>query len=259
MPWYYHLDGNSQGPIEAAELEKLFQNRTIDADTLVWSEGMPQWAPYGSSPIAPAASTASGEATTHACSECGKRFPVGEMLQYENAWVCASCKPVFFQRIHEGVTPRGQFKLASIGHRFVAVFVDGILIGVLAVILLWPMYAALFATFTHITPGHPPTVPKFSLGFRLYQYTVSYGLPAAYEIFFIGTFGATLGKMLMKIKVVTPEGGKISYGRATGRHFAKLLSGIILYIGYLMAFWDEEKRALHDRMCGTRVIVQQEP
>jgi uncharacterized RDD family membrane protein YckC len=100
-------------------------------------------------------------------------------------------------------------------------------------------------------------MPKFSLGFRLYQYTVSYGLPAAYEIFFIGAYGATLGKMLMKIKVVTPEGGRISYARATGRHFAKLLSGIILYIGYLMAFWDDEKRALHDRMCGTRVIVQQ--
>jgi len=62
----------------------------------------------------------------------------------------------------------------------------------------------------------------------------------------------------MKIKVVTPDGGRISYARATGRHFAKILSGIICYIGYLMAFWDDEKRALHDRMCGTRVITQEE-
>jgi uncharacterized RDD family membrane protein YckC len=101
-------------------------------------------------------------------------------------------------------------------------------------------------------------MPAFSLGFRVYQYTISYGLPAAYEIFFLGTYGATLGKMLMKIKVVTPDGGRISYARATGRHFAKILSGIICYIGYLMAFWDDEKRALHDRMCGTRVITQEE-
>ena len=35
---------------------------------------------------------------------------------------------------------------------------------------------------------------------------------------------------------------------------AKILSGFILYIGFLMAFWDPEKRALHDRMCATRVI-----
>jgi uncharacterized RDD family membrane protein YckC len=257
MSWYYHQNGNSQGPVEAAEMERLFQNHTINGETLVWSEGMTQWAPYQSSPLAATVTVVPGE-TVHACAECGKSFPAGEMLQYENAWVCAACKPVFFQRIKEGVTLRGQLKLATIGHRFAAVFVDGILIGVLAVILLWPMYAAMFSTFTHITPGHPPTMPTFSVGFRVYQYTVSYGLPAAYEIFFIGAYGATLGKMLMKIKVVRPDGGRISYARATGRHFAKILSGIILYIGYLMAFWDDEKRALHDRMCGTRVITRQE-
>ncbi len=116
----------------------------------------------------------------------------------------------------------------------------------------------MFASFSHITPGQSPKMPEFSLGFRIYQYLVSYGLPAAYEIFFIGAYGATLGKMMMKIKVVTPDGGRISYARATGRHFAKFLSGIILYIGFLMAFWDEEKRALHDRMCGTRVISRPE-
>jgi uncharacterized RDD family membrane protein YckC len=257
MSWYYHQNGNSLGPVEAAEMEKLFQNRSINGETLVWSEGMAEWTPYRSSSLAVAASGASGE-TTHACAECGKSFPAGEMLQYENAWVCAACKPVFFQRIKEGVTPRGQFKLATIGHRFVAVFVDGLIIAAIGLVLLWPMYVAMFSSFSHITPGHPPTMPTFSVGFRVYQYLVSYGLPAAYEIFFIGAYGATLGKMLMKIKVVTPDGGRISYARATGRHFAKILSGIIIYIGYLMAFWDEEKRALHDRMCGTRVIARQE-
>ena len=83
---------------------------------------------------------------------------------------------------------------------------------------------------------------------------LEYGLPAAFEIFFIGKYGATPGKMLMKIKVVTPDGGPVSYGRATGRYFAKMLSAIILYIGFLMAFWDEEKRALHERICNTRVV-----
>ena len=66
-------------------------------------------------------------------------------------------------------------------------------------------------------------------------------------------------KMLMKVKVVMPDGGRVSYSRALGRHFAKILSGIILYIGYLMAFWDDEKRALHDRICSTRVIVNDGP
>jgi len=46
----------------------------------------------------------------------------------------------------------------------------------------------------------------------------------------------------------------ITYGRATGRCFAEILSGMICYIGYLMAAFDEEKRALHDRICNTRVV-----
>lgn len=257
MSWYYHHNGNSEGPVEAAELQRLFQDHTITGETLVWKEGMAEWTPYRSSPLAVVVAGAPVEAT-QTCAECGKSFPVGEMLQYEGAWVCAACKPVFFQRIKEGVTPRGKFKLASIGSRFAAVFIDGILLALVGLVLLWPMYVALFSMFSHITPGQQPKMPTFSLGFRVYQYTVSYGLPAAYEIFFLGTYGATLGKMLMKIKVVTPDGGRISYARATGRHFAKILSGIICYIGYLMAFWDDEKRALHDRMCGTRVITQEE-
>ena len=76
----------------------------------------------------------------------------------------------------------------------------------------------------------------------------------AYETWFIGKYGATPGKMACKIRVVTAGGGAVSYGRAFGRYFAKLLSGLILGVGYIMAAFDEERRALHDRICETRVI-----
>jgi uncharacterized RDD family membrane protein YckC len=46
----------------------------------------------------------------------------------------------------------------------------------------------------------------------------------------------------------------VGYGRATGRAFGEIVSGIICYIGYLMMIWDEEKRTLHDRMANTRVV-----
>jgi uncharacterized RDD family membrane protein YckC len=259
MAWYYHQNGTNQGPLQISDLQGLVGSRAISADTLVWTEGMAAWLPYHSSPAVPTSVSGAPAAITHVCAECHKSFREEDMLQYDNSWVCAACKPIFFQRVKEGVVSVGQLNYARIGSRFAAVFVDGIMIGIVCVILLWPLYAAIFSTFSHITPGHPPTLPKFSVGFRLYQYTVSYGLPAAYEIFFIGAYGATLGKMLMKVKVVMPDGGRVSYARATGRHFAKILSGIILYIGYLMAFWDDEKRALHDRICATRVIVNDGP
>ena len=78
----------------------------------------------------------------------------------------------------------------------------------------------------------------------------------AYEIFFLEKFGATPGKMACSIKVVTAEGGKIGYGRATGRYFSYILSGFICYIGYIIVAFDGQKRALHDYICNTRVIYK---
>jgi uncharacterized RDD family membrane protein YckC len=76
----------------------------------------------------------------------------------------------------------------------------------------------------------------------------------AYEAGMIANYGATFGKMALGLKVVRADGTKLDLGVSVGRYFAKILSAIILMIGYLMAFWDPEKRALHDRLCETRVI-----
>jgi uncharacterized RDD family membrane protein YckC len=77
---------------------------------------------------------------------------------------------------------------------------------------------------------------------------------ASYETYMIGKYGATLGKMAAKIRVVRADGSKLTYGRALGRYGGKIVSQLILGIGYLMAAFDQEKRALHDHMCDTRVI-----
>lgn len=65
---------------------------------------------------------------------------------------------------------------------------------------------------------------------------------------------ATLGKMAVGIKVTDMNGERISFGKATGRHFAKIISAIILLIGYIMAAFDSKKQALHDKMAGTLVL-----
>lgn len=69
---------------------------------------------------------------------------------------------------------------------------------------------------------------------------------------------ATLGKMALNIRVTDQEGRRISFARATGRFFAKILSGLIFMIGYLMAAFTERKRALHDMIAGTLVIKASE-
>lgn len=65
---------------------------------------------------------------------------------------------------------------------------------------------------------------------------------------------ATIGKLILGIKVTDTFGRRISFARASGRFFGKLLSGQILLIGYLMAAWTAKKQALHDVLAGTLVI-----
>lgn len=65
---------------------------------------------------------------------------------------------------------------------------------------------------------------------------------------------ATLGKRALGIKVANDAGQRISFGRATGRFFGKILSSIIFCVGFMLAGWTERKQALHDMICSTVVI-----
>ncbi|HAL56569.1 MAG TPA: RDD family protein [Bacteroidetes bacterium] len=66
----------------------------------------------------------------------------------------------------------------------------------------------------------------------------------------------TLGKMALGIVVTDMDGKRISFGRATGRYFGKILSGMILYIGYIMAGFTQKKQALHDILASCLVVMR---
>jgi uncharacterized RDD family membrane protein YckC len=66
--------------------------------------------------------------------------------------------------------------------------------------------------------------------------------------------GATVGKMAMGLRVVTDKGERLSFMNATGRYFAKIISAIILCIGFIMIGFTDKKRGLHDMIAGTLVI-----
>jgi uncharacterized RDD family membrane protein YckC len=65
---------------------------------------------------------------------------------------------------------------------------------------------------------------------------------------------ATLGKMIFGLKVTDTQGQRISFARATGRHFGKYISGIIFLVGYIIAAFTARKQALHDMMADTLVL-----
>ncbi len=66
--------------------------------------------------------------------------------------------------------------------------------------------------------------------------------------------GATVGKMAMGLRVVTNDGQRLSFPNATGRYFAKIVSAVILCIGFIMIAFTDRKRGLHDMIASTLVI-----
>jgi uncharacterized RDD family membrane protein YckC len=62
--------------------------------------------------------------------------------------------------------------------------------------------------------------------------------------------------MALNLVVTDENGAKISFGRATGRHFGKYLSALILFIGYLIQPFTAKRQALHDMLAGTLVVVR---
>jgi uncharacterized RDD family membrane protein YckC len=245
MTWNY-LEGNEQrGPVTEADFEALIRSGKIGNDTYVWREGMAEWQLYSQvkGPAAGATAAPRAVAGQVVCAECGRSFPPDQVIRHGNVSICGTCKPVFLQKLKEGVSVSGAMNYAGFWVRAGAKILDGIIVGV-------PVYAVIFA----VQGFHPTEQPSASRMIISQLIGLCFGL--SYYTFFVGKFGATPGKMAAKLIIVNPDGSKVSYAKALGRFFAaEYISGCFtLCIGYLMVCWDDEKRALHDRICSTRVI-----
>ena len=193
-----------------------------------------------------------GEAVPLAiCSQCGGTFPEDQVIAFEDRMICGSCKPMFVQQLKEGVAMPLSTAFGGFWIRTLAYIIDGAIFGIATWIIMIPI--SMLAVPAIMQFGEEATMGSMFMLIGLYSF-VSIAIPIFYYTFFHGRWGATVGKMACGLKVVTAEGEPISYGRAFGRFWAFMLSGLILYIGYFMAGFDDEKRSLHDRICSTRVV-----
>lgn len=78
-----------------------------------------------------------------------------------------------------------------------------------------------------------------------------------FSLFESSTKQATIGKLIVGIQVVNYKGKKIEFVTALGRYFARIVSTLTIYIGFLMALWTDKKQTLHDKMTKTLVVVKQ--
>jgi uncharacterized RDD family membrane protein YckC len=80
-----------------------------------------------------------------------------------------------------------------------------------------------------------------------------------YAILESSSWQGTVGKKALGLVVADGHGERISFGRATGRFFAKIISGLILLVGYMMVGWTERKQGLHDMIASTYVYKARSP
>jgi uncharacterized RDD family membrane protein YckC len=168
--------------------------------------------------------------------------------------------------MNTGITYAGFWK------RFVAYILDKLIIGFVEAIIFIPVLMIIFIgffshrgfgrheTFTSIAnhPFHNVLPPEMFALFILVLIPIALlnliGVWLYFSLMESSAKQATLGKIIMSIKVVDSDGKRISFGKASGRFFGKILSGLILGLGFIMAGFTERKQALHDILANCLVV-----
>ena len=126
-------------------------------------------------------------------------------------------------------------------NRFYAAFIDGIIANILGFILgiglvILGIFIPWFVSDVAIISFSILVVLLYRAGFESSKYQ------------------ATIGKLVIGIKVTDLEGNRISFGRAAFRHIIKVVTAIMLGIGYLAIIFSKKKQGLYDMAVGTVVV-----
>ena len=202
--------------------------------------------------------------TVLACSQCGRALAQSDLVHIAGNWVCADCKPVFLSRVMAsgaaGASPNA-WRYGGFWIRFGARFIDGLIftapVLIFAAVLMPNLIRA--SSQTRNSPN-----PMLAAGFLTF-FVVAFLAGGCYEILMLKYRSATLGKMACGLKVIRSDGRTLSWGVCFGRFFMwnvvtsgiPYINTVLMLVSAIMLGVDDEKRALHDRVCDTRVIYKQ--
>lgn len=147
--------------------------------------------------------------------------------------------------------------------RFVAVIIDGIIISILQSVVIMPIFAMLgfgFATasgfdFNSMSEEDMIGMIAALVATASAAMTVSFVIQTFYfTLMESSKYQATVGKMALGLKVTDTNGEKLDFTKALLRQLGKIISGLVMMIGYIMAGVTEKKQALHDMIAGALVV-----
>jgi uncharacterized RDD family membrane protein YckC len=147
--------------------------------------------------------------------------------------------------------------------RVVAYLIDSAVMGMgfMALFVPFAIMTGLTAVLGNIHPGDDPRDVGAVLGGTFFL-----GFFTVVSLAFLGawlyhakmessSWQATLGKKALNLRVTDLYGQRVTFARASARHFAKLITGLIpLGIGFMLAGLTERRQALHDMIAGCLVL-----
>ena len=161
----------------------------------------------------------------------------------------------------ETLTPeRKEVEYAGFWLRFIAYIIDDLIVGFVGFLISLPFIGGIVFSAINMENSQELTGSSFmgiagiigsALGLVLAIIAVGWLYFALMES---SKNQGTLGKMALSLKVTDMEGNPISFARASGRYFGKIISSMIMMIGYILAGLTEKKQALHDILAGCLVI-----
>lgn len=137
-----------------------------------------------------------------------------------------------------------QTSYAGFWIRFVAYIIDGIILG----IVTFPL-GIIFPAVTM-----DGVIPIMNTTNMMITQVLSVAIFLGYFIFMEGSKATTIGKMALGLTIIDESGNPITMGKAVPRNLGKIVSSLILMIGYIMAGFDPRKQALHDKLAKTFVV-----
>ena len=141
--------------------------------------------------------------------------------------------------------------IASNQKRITAFVIDDIVISVFFFIIFYDQFAAVFSNITVVDEAAVASINTFLAQNLL----VVLGIKLIYHTVFVWQNGMTLGKYLMKIKVIDMDTGNIpDFSKAFLRASVRIPSEVLFYLGFLMAFFVPLKQTLHDKLSNCVVV-----
>ena len=198
MSWYYGLDGRPQGPVEEAALEQLALSGIVEWTTPLWRTGMSTWQPFGE--VFQRASVR--------CQECQRQVEPEPAVRYREVYICPRCKNTFFQKVREGLAREEAAVYCGFWIRLCARLLDGLFLSAITVplsllneVLMFRLYP-LPRSGTELNQfGNTSTLGTLltmQAAFVLFGLLVAF----AYEVYSVGRFGGTPGKLLLRMRIV---------------------------------------------------------